>query len=169
MNNMLYIVTGPAGVGKSTISKKLASIKDKSALIEGDDIYNQVIGGYVYPWLEGNHLEIFWEVCYKTITTYLNNGYDVVFNYIIEPEDLDMLKDMFKDYNMKFVALLVDEQTLISRDKQRDEDSQMNERCIELLEEFKSYNYDEKYIIDTSKISIENIVDIINNEDRFMI
>ena len=87
MNNMLYIVTGPAGVGKSTISKKLASIKDKSALIEGDDIYNQVIGGYVYPWLEGNHLEIFWEVCYKTITTYLNNGYDVVFNYIIEPED----------------------------------------------------------------------------------
>ncbi|MBR3524036.1 MAG: (d)CMP kinase [Bacilli bacterium] len=31
----LYLITGPAGVGKSTISNKLASLLDKSALIEG--------------------------------------------------------------------------------------------------------------------------------------
>ena len=55
MNN-LYIITGPAGVGKSTVSKELASRKDKSALIEGDEIYSQVIGGYVSAWKEGNHL-----------------------------------------------------------------------------------------------------------------
>lgn len=35
----LYIITGPAGVGKSTISHKLAKSKAKSAVIEGDDIY----------------------------------------------------------------------------------------------------------------------------------
>ena len=44
---MLYIITGPAGVGKSTISKKIAESKKKSVLIEGDDIYHHVIGGYV--------------------------------------------------------------------------------------------------------------------------
>ena len=43
MENMLYIITGPAGVGKSTVSKMLAETKVKSALIEGDDIYHQVI------------------------------------------------------------------------------------------------------------------------------
>lgn len=43
----LYIITGPAGVGKSTISKKIAKLRNKSALIEGDDIYHQVVGGYV--------------------------------------------------------------------------------------------------------------------------
>lgn len=32
---MLYIITGPAGVGKSTISKKIAESKKKSVLIEG--------------------------------------------------------------------------------------------------------------------------------------
>ena len=48
----LYIITGPAGVGKSTISKKIAELKKKSALIEGDDIYHQVIGGYVQAWEE---------------------------------------------------------------------------------------------------------------------
>ena len=35
----LYIITGPAGVGKSTISRKIAECKSKSVLIEGDDIY----------------------------------------------------------------------------------------------------------------------------------
>ncbi|MBR3281612.1 MAG: (d)CMP kinase [Clostridia bacterium] len=39
----LYIITGPAGVGKSTISKKIAESLSKSVLIEGDDIYSQVI------------------------------------------------------------------------------------------------------------------------------
>lgn len=55
----LYIITGPAGVGKSTISKKLAQLKDKSVLIEGDEIYHQVVGGYIQAWKEGNHLQTF--------------------------------------------------------------------------------------------------------------
>ena len=42
----LYIITGPAGVGKSTVSKKIAESKSKSVLIEGDYIYSQVIGSY---------------------------------------------------------------------------------------------------------------------------
>lgn len=46
----LYIITGPAGVGKSTISKKIAEYKGKSALIEGDEIYHQVVGGYIPAW-----------------------------------------------------------------------------------------------------------------------
>ena len=32
----LYIITGPSGVGKSTISKRISNLKAKSALIEGD-------------------------------------------------------------------------------------------------------------------------------------
>jgi len=33
----LYIITGPAGVGKSTISRKIAEDLEKSVLLEGDD------------------------------------------------------------------------------------------------------------------------------------
>lgn len=35
----LYIITGPCGVGKTTISKKLFQKLSNSLLIEGDDIY----------------------------------------------------------------------------------------------------------------------------------
>ena len=167
--NKLYIITGPAGVGKSTISKRIAERKDKSVLIEGDDIYHQVIGGYVSPWKDGNHLDIFWKVCINTISIYLNDGYDVVFNYIIEPDKLDLLKENFKDYDIKFIVLLVSEDVLLSRDKERPEDCQMKNRCIVLLNEFKNNNYDNKNILDTTNLSIDETIDIIENNDNFII
>lgn len=165
----LYIITGPAGVGKSTISRKLSESKNKSVLIEGDEIYHQVVGGYVSPWMAGNHLDTFFEVCISSIKIYLEKGYDVIFNYIIEPENLDMLKNSFKDYDIKFVVLLVDEETLLLRDKERPLDCQMKERCIILLNDFKNHNYDSNNILDTSKLSIEEIVNKIESEDRFIL
>ena len=45
--NKLFIITGPAGVGKTTISNKLASSLSKSVLIEGDTVYNFFIGGRI--------------------------------------------------------------------------------------------------------------------------
>ena len=63
----LYIITGPAGVGKSTISKKIAEHKNRSVLIEGDEIYHQIIGGYVEAWKSNNHLKTFWKICINMI------------------------------------------------------------------------------------------------------
>lgn len=164
----LYIITGPAGVGKSTISKKIAESKKKSALIEGDEIYHQVVGGYVQAWKEGNHLETFWKVCINTIKTYLEDGYDVVFNYIVTPTPLEIMKEEFEDYSIKFVVLLVDEKTLLLRDKERPEDCQMKDRCITLLNNFKNNNYNNQNILDTTNLSIDETVDIIENDNRFI-
>ena len=108
MNN-LYIITGPAGVGKSTISYQIAKNKIKSALIEGDDIYSQVVGGYAPAWQEGNHLEVFWKICLDNIKTYLKDGYDVIFNYIVTPKIFEIIKERFKEYNVKFIILMCDE------------------------------------------------------------
>ena len=165
----LYIITGPAGVGKSTISRRIAEAKNKSALIEGDEIYHQVVGGYIQAWKEGNHLDTFWKVCINSIKTYLEDGYDVVFNYIIGKEDLERIKQEFKDYNIKFVVLLVNEDILISRDKERPEDCQMGDRCIVLLNSFKNKGYDSNNILDTSNLSIEETIKVIEKEDHFIL
>ena len=165
----LYIITGPAGVGKSTIAKKIAESKKKSALIEGDEIYHQVIGGYFPAWKEGNHLDTFWKVCINTIKIYIEDGYDVVFNYIVTPTSLEMLKNEFKDCFIKFTVLLVDENTLLSRDKERPEDCQMKERCITLLNSFKNTNYNSQNILDTTHLSIDETIDIIEKENRFIL
>lgn len=163
----LYIITGPAGVGKSTISKKVAINKEKSVLIEGDDIYHQVIGGYVPAWKQGNHLNIFWKICINTIDTYLKAGYDVIFNYIIPPISFNVLREKFKNYNIKFVVLLVDEKTIIERDNCRPTDCQMHERCIALLDNFKKYDFGKDYSLDTSNLSIDETIKIIETREKF--
>ena len=165
----LYIIAGPAGVGKSIISKELAKSYNKSALIEGDDIYHQVIGGFVQVWKEGNHLKTFWKVCVNIIKTYLEDGFDVVFNYIITPENLELIKTVFKDYNVKFVVLITDEATLLARDKERPIDCQMGQPCLTLLNSFKNRNYNSRNILDTSNLSVNETVDIIKNDIKFAI
>ena len=165
----LYVITGPAGVGKSTISQKIAENKNKSVLIEGDEIYAQVVGGYVSAWKEGNHLDVFWKICLDMINTYLLAGYDVVFNYIVTLSSYTKIKERFKNYNTKFVVLVSNEETILSRDKQRPIDCQMNERCIILLNNFKNTNYGKDYFLDTSNLSIEETVETIENNNKFLI
>lgn len=165
----LYIITGPAGVGKSTISKEIAKLKSKSALIEGDDIYHQVIGGYVQAWKNGNHLETFWKVCINTIRIYLKNGYDVIFNYIVNAESLEIIQKEFKEYEIKFIVLLADENALLSRDRERPEECQMKERCITLLNSFKNKKFNQQNILDTTNLSINKIVNLIETKNEFIL
>lgn len=163
----LYIITGPAGVGKSTISKELAKRKSKSVLIEGDDIYHQVVGSYVPAWKDGNHLDIFWKVCIETIRLYLQAGYEVIFNYIVTPESFQKIQNTFPNYTTKFVVLIVDEKTLFQRDKQRPIDCQMNERCIILLNSFKNYNFEKDYFLDTTNLSVDEAIENIETNEKF--
>lgn len=162
---MLYIITGPAGVGKSTISKRLATLKEKSVLIEGDDIYGQVIGSYVSAWKDGNHLDVFWKICLDMINTYIENGYDVVFNYIVTPEVLKKIKERFSRF--KFVILITDEDELLKRDLLRPEDCRMRERCVVLLNNFKNNNYDKDYMLDITKLSVDEVIEHLEKDDKF--
>lgn len=115
--------------------------------------------------MNGNHLDIFWKICLDTIETYLSYGYDVVFNYIVNPENLVEIENRFGDYFKKFVVLITDEEILLKRDALRDENCQMKERCIVLLNNFKNNKYDKDYCLNTSNLTInETIIEIENNE-----
>ncbi len=163
----LYVITGPAGVGKSTISQKLAESKKKSVVIEGDTIYNQVVGGYVSAWKEGNHLSTFFEVCFATIRIYLENGYDVIFNYILKQEDMKKIQSTFSQYEKAFIVLLANEDILLKRDQIRPEDCQMKERCLILLKEFQEEPFLKQYLLDTSLLTLEEEVTALE-DNRFL-
>ena len=165
--NKLYLITGPAGVGKTTVSTELAKRLKKSALIEGDTIYAFVVGGHVSPWLEGNQLDIFWENVYYLIENFLSHGYDVIFNYIIKDEIFEKLKKRFKNVDIKYTVLLADEETMIKRDKERPLDCQQGERSLILLNDFRNSNVDKKHKLETTYLSVDEIVDDIKNNDRY--
>ena len=145
----LYLVTGPAGVGKSSISEALASRFKKSAVVEGDTIYNQIVGGYIPAWKEGNHLELFWELSMMNIQFYLDRGYDVVFNYIFNKDSLKKIVNNTYCENIKFIVLMTDEETL--------------------LKSFIQKGFEEKFILETTNLTINQCVDTIINDNRFII
>lgn len=155
--------------GKSTVSKRLAEKKKKSVLLEGDEIYHHVIGSYISPWKEGNHLDVFWKVVLETINIYLENGYDVIFNYIVGEKDLVILQERFCEYKIKFIVLMANENTIIKRDLERQEDCRMGKRAIELLQNFRNKEIERKYIIETDNLNIDEIIDIIDNDNKFYI
>ena len=99
----------------------------------------------------------------------MEDGFDVVFNYIVTPENIQLIKSSIQNYNIKFIVLLTDESTLLSRDKQRPIDCQMNERCLTLLNNFKNRNYNSKNILDTTNLSVDETLNLIENENRFIL
>lgn len=167
--NKIYLITGPAGVGKSTISRKIAETLKKSILIDGDDIYHLVIGGYVAPWQKGNHLEFYWQNILSIITNSINNGYDIVFNYIITKQQLENIKHNFPNAEIKFICLMADDEVLIQRDKLRDLNKQMGSRTLTLSNELKLQNFNPKYILDSTNLSINQICDLIINKEDYLI
>ena len=126
-----------------------------------------MISSYTPAWKEGNHLEVFWKVCLETIKIYLNYEYDVIFNYIITPKDLDNIKNTFEGYNKKFAVLIVDEQTILQRDKKRPIDCQMKDRCLILLNNFKNYDFGEDYFLDSSSLTENETAEKILSDEKY--
>lgn len=168
----VFVITGPCGVGKSTISHKLAQTLDKSSHINADLIYEMVVGGYLLPWQDdGRLIELSWLNISALASNFLENNYDVVIDYIAFPEHLEYLKNLECKYNavLKYVVLMANEDTIRMRDSGRAPEEVMGDRAVEVLNQFRDKEIDSKYILDTSDKSIEDIILEIKREERFRV
>ena len=143
----LYVITGPSGVGKSTVTKALAERISKCAILEGDEIYHQVFGA-VKPWLEGNHVKLMWKNMIALARNYLDANIDVILNYIISKNELENIISSLKEFEIHFVCLMAQKETIVIRDEIRPEEEQMHRVDVH-LKKFKEYGFDEKFIMFT--------------------
>ena len=143
MENCIYIISGPPGVGKSTVSKELAATFDKSAVIEGDMIYLMVKSGLVAPWEDdGYYMDLFWDNIISLTKNFMDRGITVVIEYVIFEEQLKKIADFLKarQINLKYCVLLAEEQTLRARDLSRKEIERTGDLSITSRNEFLSKN-----------------------------
>lgn len=64
---------------------------------------------------------------------------------------------------------MANENTIIKRDLERQEDCRMGKRAIELLQNFRNKEIERKYIIETDNLNIDEIINIIDKNDKFYI
>ena len=172
--NNVYIISGPAGVGKSTTSKELVKKLDCSAYISGDYISHMHVNGRKKPWESEEEISLIWSNILSLTKNFLKYGNDVVVDYVTFPQEAKWLNDKLKDLNVKvnYVVLWTDDDTLIKRDKMRKPENRMGERCLILAREFRESELDVKHFFDTNKYTPDDISNEINeimNDTKYQI
>jgi predicted kinase len=120
----LFVVTGPAGVGKTTVSRMVASAFDPSAHLRMDEFLHSVVGGWVDPWrADAQHQnDIVGRAAVAAATQFLAGGYTVVIDGTVLPDALEALAAACRDeaIPLHYVVLRADASTCIDRATARD-------------------------------------------------
>lgn len=159
----VYIISGPAGVGKSTTSKELIKKFKNSAYISGDDVSHMHINGRKNPW-ERSEEVLIWDNILSLTKNFIKYGIDVVVDYVTFPKEAEWVNKNLKSLNVEviYVVLWTDKKTLLTRDNMRLPSARMGERCVILIDEFIESGLSEKHIIDKGNTSLDDISDVIN-------
>lgn len=171
----IYIISGPAGVGKSTTSKMLAESFEHSAYIEGDVINHMVVGGYLPPWKSEASLELVWKNIADLSINFIQAGKNVVIDYVAFPEEVELFSQRVSSQMPKveimYVVLWADRDELLKRDAERIKDHQMGERCLELVREFEEKGVKQRYLYDithTQPSNLEQVMKEIKSNSAFI-
>lgn len=170
LNNMhrsvnVYIVSGPLGVGKSTVSRTLAGSMRQSALIEGDLLLHLYRGETEPPWAD--RLRIAWSNIAAVTRNLASEGIDVVIDFVVE-EELPWFREQLAELDAKlyYAVLHAKPDTLLARLRQRG-DEQYIERSLFLREKLTASPDNGPYLLNTEAMDPEGLARTIATDARF--
>ena len=116
----ILIVTGPSGVGKSTVSRLVAAtIGERSTHVRIDDFTGFVVNGWVEPWLpeSSRQNEVLGGAVVAAAMAFADGGYTVVVDGHVFPDSLDELARAFlrRGVPLHYAVLRSDLDTCLER------------------------------------------------------
>lgn len=111
---LVYIISGCCGSGKTTIANKLVKMIPCTALISGDSIHDLI---HNYSYIEWKiQLKITWQNILLLLDNYLQNNINVIIDYVIEDELIQILSVLKKyDIEIRYIVMTADQETIKKR------------------------------------------------------
>lgn len=160
----IYIISGPLGVGKTSVSNKLVSMIEECALIDGDSLFLPLEAVSSLSW--ENRLEVTWKNILSITKNYVNKNFNVVIDFVVKDELEWFLKQTSDlDVVIKYVALITDEKTITRRLKKRGGLKYLD-RSLKLLKKIKK-TVNSKHLHDTTNKSVSQIAKDVLNKDKY--
>lgn len=167
-NSSIYIISGPYGVGKSTVTKALAEDMEKLSLIEGDLIKKMLVGKEIPTWEQQQ--SIFWKNILSLTENFIENNINVMIDYAVDSESLQWFCKQISELNIKiyYVVLMADGETLIRRLNKRGDDY-LIEDSLYLLDQLEKELPNKNHLYDTTnKQPVEIINDLKSRFEQFV-
>jgi chloramphenicol 3-O-phosphotransferase len=157
MNSKIVIINGPAGVGKTTVARKLALLGENSACIHGDDFKHYIVNRNLNTVATG--------LGYKNGATvannFINGGYELVlFEYVFEDEShLPKFIDHLKvDCPVYLITLWANQGVVVDREANRSGRERLGKRVLECYAAMQQALGKLGLVIDTSAMSPDEVV-----------
>jgi guanylate kinase len=162
--SFICLITGPAGSGKSSVSKELVKKFERSAVIEVDILRHMIKGGYIKPWPHTEEVDLQLSLSVKNAcdmaTNLLEKGFNVFIDDVVGGKLLEQYSNFFKNENFKVFLLMPSLEDLLRRFDDRGNNKELRERTIELHENFSEkqdkFNW---HIINSSGQTLDETVD----------
>lgn len=167
--NFIVLITGPAGSGKSSVSKELAKKFERSAVIEVDKIRAMIVGGYARPWPYTDEVGLQLSLAAKNAcdmaSNFLEKGFNVIIDDVVGQKLLEQYSNFFRSQNFKAFLLMPSVESLLKRFDGRGDNQDLRERTIELHKKFSEKQGNLNWqVIDSSNQTLEQTVESIYGE-----
>lgn len=171
MKGKVVIISGPAGVGKSTTARRLAQGMEKSAYVSGDDISHMAVSGRERPWESERANGLVWKNIVAVTENFLEAGYDVVVDWVAFWQDVKRYTAHWieQGIEVRYVILWAEQDVHVQRDLNRPTDSQMGERVIILRNEFLSSGALDRYYLDNTVDELSRTIQQLQENEQFVL
>ena len=161
----ILILTGACGVGKSTIAKNWAKLKNGATI--DCDYLTEWIFNKDFPHWTIEEEKFVARLASKIAIEYVNFGMSTSIENVWSPIGIELLKDEIQSLEkikVKVIWLFCELTENHKRDRQRIPENQMKERVNLVNKELENYNWP-KYLhkIDTTGLTIEQTIKIIED------